>query len=99
MEPVENPDAGEAASDFAPVQGERRTGYVLDDEGEPVEISFIVAEGRAIVGGDMDFGAAEDIATTPEQARQMASEVSAFSNYRVGTSARWPDNGTNIIIP
>jgi hypothetical protein len=99
MEPVETPDVGEVVSDFAPLEGERRTGYVLDDEGNPVEISFTVAEGRAIVGGDMDFGAAEDIATTPEQAKQMASEVSAFSNYRYGTNARWPDNGTNIIIP
>ncbi|HLK99412.1 MAG TPA: M12 family metallopeptidase [Myxococcaceae bacterium] len=97
--PTGTPDVAEVVSDFAPVEGERRTGYVLDEAGNPVEISFIVAEGRAIVGGDMDFGAAGDIATTPEQARQMASEVSAFSNYRVGTLARWPDNGTHIIIP
>jgi len=99
MPPTETPDVAEVVSDFAPVEGERRTGYVLDDAGKPVQISFTVAEGRAIVGGDMDFGAAEDIATTPEQAKQMASEVSAFSNYRVGTAARWPDNGTTITIP
>jgi hypothetical protein len=82
--------------EFAPVQGETRTGYVLDDSGKPVELTFTVAEGRAIVGGDMDIGAAEDIASTPEEAR---NTVSAFANYRYGTSARWPDNGTNIIIP
>jgi hypothetical protein len=99
LEPVDTPDVSEVVSDFAPVQGERRTGYVLDDEGKPVEVTFTVAEGRAIVGGDMDFGAAEDIATTPEQAKQMATEVSAFSNYRTGTGARWPDNGTTITIP
>jgi hypothetical protein len=99
LEPVEPSDVAQVVSDFAPVQGESRTGYVLNDAGEPVQVTFTVAEGRAIVGGDMDFGAAEDIATTPEQARQLAAEVGAFSNYRYGTSARWPDNGTNIIIP
>ncbi|HEX8704467.1 MAG TPA: M12 family metallopeptidase [Myxococcaceae bacterium] len=94
-----SPDVGQVVSDFVAVEGEKRTGYVLNDAGEPVEVTFTVAEGRAIVGGDMDFGAAEDIATTPEQAREMASTVGAFSNYRTGTAARWPDNGTNIIIP
>lgn len=92
-------EVGEMVNDFIPVSGELRTGYVLDDEGKPQRITFTVADGRAIVGGDMDIGAAEDIATTPEEAQQLAGDVSGFSHYRTGTGARWPDNGTNIIIP
>jgi|GEM_PF-3421970 len=102
LEPVEMPEVGEVGevgSEFTVVKGESRTGYILDAEGKPVQIHFIVAEGRAIVGGDMDFGAAEDIATTPEQAKEMASQVGAFSQFRTGTSARWPDNGSTITIP
>jgi hypothetical protein len=92
-------DVAELVNDFVPVTGEVRTGYVLDDEGKPRQITFTVADGRAIVGGDMDIGAAEDIAATPEEAQQLAGTVGSFSNYRTGTAARWPDNGTNILIP
>jgi hypothetical protein len=98
FEPSEAPEVGEVTREFTPVKGETRVGYVLDDSGKPVELTFTVAEGRAIVGGDMDFGAAEDIVTTPEQAQELG-QVSAFSNYRYGTAARWPDNGSTITIP
>lgn len=96
----EAPEALAPWSEFTPVTGESRAGYLLDESGSPYEVHYVVAEGRAIVGGDMDFGPADSIPQSPEEAlRQASGLVDAFSNYRPGTSARWPDNGTNITIP
>ncbi|HEX2078568.1 MAG TPA: ricin-type beta-trefoil lectin domain protein [Longimicrobium sp.] len=90
------------ADEIVGVSGPVQTGYVLDEHDQPQAVTFVVWDGHAIVGGDMDFGPAEGIARTPEEARALRSDgamTPRFSNYRPGPAARWPDNGTHIIIP
>lgn len=87
-------------------EGVRGSGYVLNPDGAVVEVDYMVIDGRAIVGGDMDFGPADAIFPTADEARRAANGTEGaggmaprFSNYHPGVGARWPDNGTHILIP
>lgn len=77
-----------------------RTGYVLNDDGEPVALSYRVVGEWAVHGGDMGLGPAIEIARTPQRALEQAwSRRSAepladgeAKTVSVGQSRRWPDN-------
>jgi hypothetical protein len=87
-------------------EGETGSGYILDANAEPVQVDYIAIDGRAIVGGDMDFGPVTAIFRSAEEALRAAQRQAdanrmtpSFSNHISGTGARWPDNGTHILIP
>lgn len=78
------PDGREGYAAPAPLQ----TGWILDENGEPREITFEVRDGRAIFQGDIDLGPAADIARSRDQlaTRPLGPR---FGVARDGTSARW----------
>jgi hypothetical protein len=64
------------------------TGFILDGNGEPMEIAYEVREGRAIFEGDIDLGPAAGIARTAEQLRGRP-DGPRYGVVRDGSSARW----------
>lgn len=59
--------AGPPAQPAAQAPRQVQVGYILGRMGTPVQIRYVVIEGRAIWEGDIDVGAADEIARTPEE--------------------------------
>lgn len=89
---VSAPDAESAA---APADREVRTGYVLNRMGQPVRITYEVADDRAIVEGDIDIGPAWAVASTPAEAKEQASPgpraAKLIDPFYQDVVRRWPD--------
>ena len=81
-----------------PAKGAVRTGWVLGEDGRtPVQIGFQVANGHAIVDGDLGLGPAELIAATPEDAVRPRPRRPSLALHYSGTS-QWADTRGTIAV-
>lgn len=51
------------------LRGEVRTGWITGPDGRPMEVTFEVHDGRALLEGDIDLGPADSIPATPAGVR------------------------------
>jgi hypothetical protein len=86
------------------LRGPMLTGWIIGPDGEPMEVSYIVADGRAIWQGDIDLGAENEIFRTAREARAgrargpqlgIAIKSTTLDPYRY----RWPSGKVPYVIP
>jgi hypothetical protein len=70
--------------------GPLATGFVLDRNGQPMQVAYEVRGGRAIYQGDIDLGPAEGIPATSQQAKAEDGMRPRFGVVRDGSRYRWP---------
>jgi|GEM_PF-1831612 len=80
--------------------GPSRVGYLRAADGRVREITFVEYKGRALIEGDLDIGAVEDIPTTREAVRLLNGKVHgpSLAVIRSETSARWPGGVVPYVI-
>lgn len=84
---TELPGPGSPQEGFAQ-PGVVRTGWVTGADGNPVQVTFAVHDGRAIFEGDIDLGPAESIPATREAAARPGGP-----RYGVIRNSGWWQNG------
>jgi PKD repeat protein len=74
-----------------PTPGELRTGFIYDQVGQPVEITYEIHDGLAIWQGDIILGEAHEIATSPaELATSAPGPLRGVVIDADGGNNRWP---------
>lgn len=74
-------------------RGEVRTGWVHGPDGQPLEITYEVIDGRAIWEGDIDLGPAAGVAATREQLARATGP--RYGVTTTASSTRW----SNGVVP
>jgi hypothetical protein len=83
------------------VRGEAQTGWIIGQNGKPMEVTYEIQNGSAIWEGDIDLGPVEWISRTAEEAVQRRNSGSgARMGVAIdGTSYRWPGGVVPYVIP
>ena len=73
------------------VRGQAQTGWIIGQNGKPMEVIYEIQNGSAIWEGDIDLGPAEWISRTAQEAVQRKASGGARLGVAIdGTSYRWP---------
>jgi hypothetical protein len=97
----------QASVQRAPVEGYAtrgpiQTGWIIGQNGKPLEVTFEVQDGSAIWEGDIDLGPVEWISASAEEAVRRRTQKRAGVNLGVaidGSSYRWPGGVVPYVIP
>lgn len=82
------------------VRGEAHTGWIIGQNGKPMEVTYEIQHGSAIWEGDIDLGPAEWISRTANEAVQRKASGGARLGVAIdGTSYRWPGGVVPYVIP
>lgn len=82
------------------VRGEARTGWIIGENGKPMEVTYEIQGGSAIWEGDIDLGPVEWISRTAEEAVQRKGRGGARMGVAIdGTSYRWPGGVVPYVLP
>jgi hypothetical protein len=90
----------DAPEGFA-VRGEAQTGWIIGQNGRPMEVIYEIQGGNAVWEGDIDLGPVEWISRTAEEAVQRKnSGGGARMGVAIdGTSYRWPGGVVPYVLP
>lgn len=83
-------------------RGPVQTGFIIGQNGKPMEVVYEIQNGSAIWQGDIDLGPAEWISATAEEAMQRKAQNRRGPQLGVaidGTSYRWPGGVVPYVIP
>lgn len=83
-------------------RGPVHTGWIIGQNGRPMEVTYEVQHGSAIWQGDIDLGPVEWISATAEEAIQRKNQKQPGVSLGVaidGTSYRWPGGVVPYVIP
>jgi hypothetical protein len=84
------------------VRGEIRTGYIIAENGKPMEVTYEIQNGSAIWQGDIDLGPVEWISATAQEAMDRKNQKRPGVNLGVaidGSTYRWPGGVVPYVIP
>jgi len=82
------------------VRGEAQTGWIIGQDGKPMEVTYEIQGGSAIWEGDIDLGPVEWISRSAEEAVQRKGRGGARMGVAIdGTSYRWPGGIVPYVIP
>jgi hypothetical protein len=93
----EEPALSNAAEGFAQ-RGPEQTGWIIDRDGRPMEVTYEIQEGHAIWEGDIDLGPVEWVSRTEEEARERRASGVSFGVARDGSTYRWPGGVVPYVI-
>lgn len=77
-------------------RGEVRTGWIAGPDGRPMQVTFEIHEGRAIIEGDIDLGPVETIPATPEAVARLGGP--RYGVIVNGDSYRWTNGIVHFTI-
>jgi Astacin (Peptidase family M12A) len=81
-------------------RGPAQTGWIIGQNGKPMEVIYEVQNGSAIWEGDIDLGPVEWISRTPEEAVRRKNNGGARMGVAIdGSSYRWPGGVVPYVIP
>lgn len=81
-------------------RGPAQTGWIIGQDGNPMEVTYEIQNGSAIWEGDIDLGPVEWISASAEEAVQRRSRGGARLGVAIdGTSYRWPGGVVPYVIP
>jgi hypothetical protein len=100
VSPVESAsEPHQSRAEGYPSPGPQGTGWVYGPDGQPVEVSYEVHEGRAIFEGDIDLGPAGEIpATRASLERFRGGEGPRLGLIIDSSSRRWPSGTVAYVI-
>lgn len=82
------------------VRGEVQSGWIIGQDGKPMEVTYEIQHGSAIWEGDIDLGPVEWISRTAEEAVARKARGGARLGVAIdGSSYRWPSGVVPYVIP
>lgn len=79
-------------------RGPLQTGWIIGENGQPMEVVYEVQHGHAIWEGDIDLGPAEWVARTREESLQKRSDGARYGVAIDGSTRRWPSGVVPYVI-
>jgi hypothetical protein len=83
-------------------RGPVRTGWIIGENGRPMEVTYEIQNGSAIWEGDIDLGPVEWISASAQEAMDRKNQKRAGATLGVaidGSSYRWPGGVVPYVIP
>lgn len=83
-------------------RGAVKTGWIIGENGRPMEVTYEVQNGSAIWEGDIDLGPVEWISASAQEAMDRKNQKRAGASLGVaidGSSYRWPGGVVPYVIP
>jgi len=81
-------------------RGEVKTGWIIGQNGKPMEVTYEVHNGSAIWEGDIDLGPAEWIAATAQEALGRKRGAGIKMGVAIdGSTYRWPGGVVPYVLP
>ena len=75
------------------------TGFIFNRDGDVIEVGYEVREGRAVWDGDIDIGAAGEVARTREELTgRRAEDGPNYGVIRDGSNYRWPGGVVPYVV-